>query len=272
MKRFQATKTRRGFTLIELLLAIGLCGLLMSATMSAVHLSWKYRVDGDRSVEQTERIRGVYDDIAADLRNGVSPDFRAAETPSGVAPAAFEALQQLIQLEEETEIEQADFSEQFLDVSVEGRIDPVHFYGESDFFSILTDRKSHRFPDAQSGTERQHIVWTAGETALRLPFHLRDGKLIDSARAKSPFNGIVRWQRVFDARTESVEPARADTILPEAKSIAFRYFNGSRWSNSWNSHQERSLPVAVELHITTANETSHQFVVRLPQSRKVVAR
>ena len=112
------------------------------------------------------------------------PTFGLPKPQSGVAPEAFEALQQLIQLENETQIEQTDFSEQFLDVTVEGRIDPVHFYGESDFLSILTDRKSHRFPDAQSGTERQHIVWAAGETSLRLPFHLRDGKLIDTTLAK----------------------------------------------------------------------------------------
>jgi hypothetical protein len=40
------------------------------------------------------------------------------------------------------------------------------------------------------------------------------------------------------------------THLPEVRSAAFRYFDGQTWSDSWNSLQRGSLPVAVEVQLS----------------------
>lgn len=270
---------RVGFTLLELLLAIGLCGMLMTATMGALHLSWKYRVEGDWAVEQSERARGVHADLSLDLRNAINPSPHSNNLSAGVPEAAFAALQAVIELEaaaepdpisgpqfETSTFETSDFSEQFLNVEVTSNPTPIHFFGEPEFFAMLVGQSSHRFPGSNSDL-LTHVVWTAAPAAVQIPFHQRNDRQVRSTIAPES-SGLVRLERQFDPRTEAVPPVIEHAILPKLERATFRYFDGRTWELSWDSSVKNRLPQAVEVTLqpNADRQSATQFVVRLPQA------
>jgi hypothetical protein len=62
------------------------------------------------------------------------------------------------------------------------------------------------------------------------------------------------------------ESALDDSTLwvPEVAAVAFRFFNGSGWTSSWNSIQRKSLPVAVEVTLHMAQGDSPATAEELP--------
>ncbi len=47
-----------------------------------------------------------------------------------------------------------------------------------------------------------------------------------------------------------------EALAPEIEKLEFRYFNGSTYSNMWDSRQYGCLPRAVEIRITLADDVS----------------
>jgi len=45
-------------------------------------------------------------------------------------------------------------------------------------------------------------------------------------------------------------------FLPEVTEVAFRYFDGQTWSDQWNSLARKSLPMAVEIHVTVRESST----------------
>tara|TARA_R110002072_G_scaffold303069_2_gene492688 strand:- start:16075 stop:16998 length:924 start_codon:yes stop_codon:yes gene_type:complete len=284
----QAGRHRLGFTLMELLLALMLCGMVLSAAFGAVHLSWKYRSAGEAQVEQSQVIRGVLQDITLDLRSGSVPPepmddeeklADVAGLPDHIA-AAFKALvrKEAPQIEGLSSIE-----ERVLEFDSIDQVDPVHFYGEPEFFVVLTDSPNYRFVSSnEKGGDRSplsHVVWwwNSGQ-AIRVPFSIRNDQIQRRTLGGDlEHAGLVRVRQDFDARSSrSVMESRSGTIgpddgnwtsiIPDAHEVSFRYSDGIEWKASWDSHATQRLPSAVEFNFVRKHDmVEHRFVIRLPQ-------
>jgi prepilin-type N-terminal cleavage/methylation domain-containing protein len=279
---------RHGFTLMELLLALMLCGMVLSAAFGAVHLSWKYRSAGEAQVEQSQVVRGVLQDITLDLRSGSVPPAPmddeekltdVAGLPDHIA-AAFKALVR----KEASQIEGlSNIEERVLEFDSIDQVDPVHFYGEREFFVVLTASPNYRFVASNEvGRVRSplsHAVWwwNSGQ-AIRVPFSIRNDQVQRRTLSGDPEHaGLVRVRQDFDARSSrSVMGSRSGTIgpddghwtsiIPDAHEVSFRYSDGIEWKASWNSHVTQTLPSAVEFNLVRKQDmVEHRFVIRLPQ-------
>lgn len=270
----QASTGDGGFTLMELLLALVLSGMIMTAAFGAVQLSWRYRSAGDTQVKQSQTIRGVLEDITLDLRSAAIP-FRAAagvdqanqasEIPDEVASM----FRQLVRDEEQSgETFGPDIEERVLDFDVIDTVNPIHFYGESDFLVLLSMSKNYRFSNeiSSSVTPISQVVWCGGKAEMiRVPFAFRNGRLDYTTIPRSHQKGSV--VRIQQPVSSAAETSISTTVISEATQLSFRYFNGVEWKSKWNSHDSKQLPSAVEFTLDQAQFSSSQrFVIRLPQA------
>ena len=274
---------RSGFTLIEVLLALALCGVVLSAAFSAVHLSWKYRSAGTLQVERSQIMRGVFQDVTLDIRSAVrfpeaAPTNDKLDTVDGMTPemmAMFKNLanQEAPQFEELSEIE-----ERVLQFDSVGLTDPIHFFGDVDFFVMLSDSENYRFASTAVANHppvlQQHVVWFSNSgRSLRVPFSVSNGQLqFTTLSALSEQSGLLRMVQTFDARTAGSSNQNSDTnwtrIIPDSKTASFRYFDGMEWRTTWNSQDAKRCPVAVEITLHSGQQRAKEkmrFVVRLPQ-------
>lgn len=279
---------RQGFTLMELLLALMLCGMVLSAAFGAVHLSWKYRSAGETQVEQSQVIRGVLQDISLDLRSAVVPPepqdteeqlSEIANLPDHIA-AAFKTL---VRKESPQFTNPNRIEERVLEFDSIEKIDPIHFYGERDFFVAFSDSPNYRFTNLTSqgsaSSPLSHTVWwwNSGR-AIRVPFSIQNDRLQRrTLTGNAAYNGLIRVQQGFDVRSvKSTAGGRAGaivpsdghwmSIVPDVSEVSFRYSDGVTWQASWNSHSTRTLPAAVEFILARKQDpVEHRFVIRLPQ-------
>ncbi len=279
---------RHGFTLMELLLALMLCGMVLSAAFGAVHLSWKYRSAGEVQVEQSQVVRGVLQDITLDLRSGVvpsepgNPEEELSEV-SGLPDHIASAFKTLVRKESPQFSGLTTIEERVLEFDSVDQIDPIHFYGERDFFVVFTASPNYRFSalnqQRNGSSPLSHTVWwwNSGR-AIRVTFSIR----IDRIKRRTlsgdlAYHGLVRVRQDFDVRaSKSGVGSRAETISPgdgqwtsivsDVSEVSFRYSDGADWLASWNSHATKALPTAVEfVLVRNQDPMEHRFVIRLPQ-------
>lgn len=279
---------RRGFTLMELLLALMLCGMVLSAAFGAVHLSWKYRSAGETQVEQSQVVRGVLQDITLDLRSGFVPPepgnteeelSEVSELPDHIASA----FKTLVRKESPQFSGLTTIEERVLEFDSIDRVDPVHFYGEREFFVVFTASPNYRFPalnhQQNASSPLSHTVWwwNSGR-AIRVPFSIHNDRIKRRTLSGDlAHDGLVRVQQNFDVRSsKSGVGSRAETISPsdgewtsivsDVSEVSFRYSDGANWLASWNSHATKALPTAVEfVLVRNQDPEEHRFVIRLPQ-------
>lgn len=274
---------------MELLLALLLCGMVMSAAFAAVHLSWKYRSAGETQVEQSQVMRGVVQDMALDLRSAVVPpepqqiDDELAEfdTLPDEVVAAFKiaARKKSSALSALAEIE-----ERILELDSTEPVDPVHFYGEAEFFVVLTGSPNYRFAASRDAagvnSTLSHAVWwwNRGQS-VRVPFSVRNDRIQRrTLTAESEYPGLIRvWRDVESpvaARSSrgnaaAISQREGDwtSIIGDLEHLSFRYSNGIDWKDSWNSHAVQALPTAVEFRFVRRQDlVERRFVLRLPQA------
>lgn len=272
---------RSGFTLMELLLALVLTGMIMSAAFGAVHLSWKYRSAGEVQVEQSQTIRGVVQDITLDLRSTAIPNRHVATheqagridgVPESVAVLFREIVRKEVALDASIG---PDIQERILDFDSVATVDPIHFYGESDFMVMLSTSSNYRFTSSIQPDEnpRSHVVWSGSkDSSLRIPFAIRNDRLDYSTVPRAANQtGLNRMQRRLPsaARTPQTD-IKSISIVPDAIKVSFRYSNGNEWRTTWNSHQLKQLPTAIELNFSRESTPEpHRFVIRLLQADEI---
>ena len=274
---------RAGFTLIEVLLALALCGVVLSAAFSAVHLSWKYRSAGTTQVEQSQIVRGVLQDLALDLRStvrfpGAVPISDKLANVDGMTPEMMAMFKNLAK-QDSSQFEQlSDIEEQVLQFDSVGLTDPIHFYGEPDFFVMLSNSENYRFASSTVANQppvlQQHVVWFSNSgRSVRVPFGVSNDQLqFSTLSAPSRQTGLLRMAQTFDARTAGSSNQKSDAnwtkIIPDSTTASFRYFDGVEWRTAWDSQKAKRCPAAVEITLHLRQQDSGEnarLVVRLPQ-------
>ena len=95
-------------------------------------------------------------------------------------------------------------------------------------------------------------------TSSILPTGAGSGQLTPEGKAMT--SGLARLEGDRTAigyamETSSTSSMSARIIAPEVQSIAFRYFDGTNWVQSWSGATAQALPTAVEIVITVSGAT-----------------
>jgi len=84
------------------------------------------------------------------------------------------------------------------------------------------------------------------DSAIAAPIHAGD---LEQADSEERFDTISSDRSADDAP----ETDRTTFVIPEVRGMALRYYDGSRWSDRWDSRQRRGLPLAVEIVLELAS-------------------
>jgi hypothetical protein len=96
---------------------------------------------------------------------------------------------------------------------------------------------------------------------------LNNKKQLDDINSESSPHDTALGVNFEDLLAQTPD-AEGLTWLPEVLSAAFRYFDGTTWSDQWNSLQQGSLPVAVEVTIRLQELTEPSNQQNQPRSGK----
>lgn len=263
----RAGHLRRGMTLVELMLALALTGMLMSSIAVSLNLFWKYRGLSQDNVGLAALRRGLYEDLAMDLRGTLrrtSPVKRQVLQRPGLGESSFSEFGG----GDERVLESQDLLT-IPDQAIAAH--PVNLVGETTWLAVFATKTSHRFPNTQRyGDEAAHIVWSNGQ-ALRGVLSFQDDRavttsLVRAHDAPALIRRIVPWVSSAMAEDPSVTEIR---ISDRVRSMSFRYLDGDRWVNRWNSEELQRLPLAVECRIQwTESIPSEVFIITIPAAEQ----
>ncbi len=276
----------RGFTLLEVLLATLLSATLLAITWGLMGIYLELFEKGSGQVEQSRLARAVLqqfsDDLlsaiedspgtveAADLfetGNGGSPDRGGPVRGGPVRRFGLMGTSQTLQIDvlqgialEESPMLSADVTGAPGDPSAlqvpELRTIYYDFAPpEADAVGDLIAGSETLNADlpAMPGLTRRELDFetpygSAGEAgfgqataAVATTSAITAADLLDSSPALDASSSATASPNVLDSHGR--------THLAEVVGLALRYFDGSRWSNEWDSLRRKSLPVAVEVSI-----------------------
>lgn len=266
--RFSASVTAaRGMTLMEVMLALALTGILMSSIAVALNLFWKYRTLSQENASISGIRRGIYEDLAVDLRAALRPtappkkSLLKRNTSGETSLQDFSGGNELV----------LDYTE-ILTIPDQAIADhPVSFLGEAEWFAVFSRATSYRFPNAQAyGSEFGHIVWSNGQ-ALRGVFSLHDEQSVSLSLGQAQnAPSLIRRIVPFASFASSSEREITELLISSrVRSISFRYLDGARWVTRWNSDELHGLPVAVECRLEWMDGSPMDvFVINLPAAEQ----
>ncbi len=254
----------RGFTLIEVLLALVLGSILLAAISMAVDIYLR-AFDASRSgVEEARLARAILYRIGGDLRGAVRYDPQdTADLLSGLLPEDLASLGEGIEGAEEIagemgldlsllgddSAEESTGSEPSLgpsstpglrggsdwlqvDVSRLPRIDQLRQAYSDSGQSVILDRP---------GDVKTVAYWLAVPGSSSLDVSGSSGGLMRLELDRAVTDWAEQQSMLADVENE-LEP-----IAPEVVGLAFQYFDGEEWYDSWDSDELGGLPVAVEI-------------------------
>jgi hypothetical protein len=261
----QAAASRRALTLLETLLALGLCGMILAAVSTATSLYWKYRSITREQVQSSQLLRGLAEDLTADLRGVLVPlrhlpDPTRAATGSGPETAVV--------------FDHAESVDAQTGLPVALNLSPLYLSGTETTLALLTDRENDRFGGTGAEYRQatlQHVVWWVHDgSKQRVALAIRGtqtefGNLVFPELAA----GLARATRDFRDVTGSlvVPTDRVLLVSGQIRELRFRYSDGARWETTWNSHEKGSLPKLIEVSVTPASDVHQRttMVMSLPQ-------
>jgi len=254
---------RSGFTLLELLVSLTLTVILMGAVGTSLSMFYRYRgLSQQNSLAATKR-RGVLEDLSSDLRRVLRPT-EAPEKPSGTQSFLARSLM----------VDETDVSERVLDFSRSLLIPddavarhPASLVGEREWLAVLVRGRSDRFGDGSAyGTWLHHAIWWNGRAFSAL-LATRNGQPQPVAISEAGgLSGLIRGERRFFERgSGTAETLRPVLVSADIERFAFRYFDGVRWHDRWNSETEQRLPKLVECRLTWQRSAVDDVLeIRLP--------
>ena len=264
---------RRAFSLFELLLALGLSVFVLGIVGMAIDVNLRM-LDSRRSgVEQSQIARAVLKHIATDLRSAVqyqpvdlsgieevaSPDGAASLLESGAAgqlgidPSTVEdAASSDLSVSTTPSVLPGLYGNQFemhVDVARLPRLDEYSMFVQPDPSRSVTDIPSDVKTVAYF-VQNSNVV----EDELTDAIDLAD-------EATSQTFGLVRreldravTQWAYDNGNSQSISSAGDILAPEVEAIEFRYFDGTQWLLEWDSTEQESLPIAVEIVIALKSD------------------
>ncbi len=253
----QRRMSRCGFTLLELLLSLTLSVALMIAVSTSLFGYYRSRDAGERQVDIARTWLAVTQRFGDDLLQASRTwsESRDRNQPDGVA----------------TVIDEGTVRERVLDFGGEFSLTPLVLFGDTQQLTLgtMVPTASLAIPSIDKELlAQQVVVWSSiPRDALQIPYVKKAGLVAFRSLANSTsasemsFLGIQpqndrgpvvhRDTLLLGASWRLIE--RVDYPL-EIQAIQFRYYDGQRWSPSWNSQQSQRLPLAIEATFTRSSD------------------
>jgi hypothetical protein len=277
----------RAFTLVEVILAVALSLVLVLAIASAVDLYRRMTTAAQDDLSEMRLVRAVFNRFENDIRSVVPPQpigstgTTAASSTSPSSPTTPSSGGSSSSTSS-TSSNQTDPFQYVYSRSVFG------LYGDGASL-VLDTLTPHRMPvmmqapsgtqtgspsstpsSGQSNTDPSNLVGLHGDmkvisyfvlgegTSSILPTGAGAGQL--TPEGKPMTSGLARLEGDrtsigYAMETSSTSSMSARIIAPEVQSIAFRYFDGTNWVQSWSGATAQALPTAVEIVIAVNGAT-----------------
>ncbi|MCR4412585.1 MAG: prepilin-type N-terminal cleavage/methylation domain-containing protein [Thermoguttaceae bacterium] len=259
----RAAMRRRGFTLLELLVAAGLSAVVLAGLWTMFSIFERLFTKAETQVERAQLARALMQQLADDLRSAIPDNVSVAATgATSVRRFGLFGTREALQVD----------VLQITARPIGPPRAPERGLAQND--SLADELEELLSPDFLPQAPELRTVRYTFE-----PPDVEDA--LGDASASPGFSGLVRrefdWQTPADERDAAGEDQRAGedkdawdefeflaeefgpadplsiraqessaTWAPEVVGVEFRYFDGSVWTDQWNSLQRKSLPVAVE--------------------------
>ena len=247
----------RAFTLLELLLALGLLVVLLGVLWNTVAIFTQSQHRGLRLAERSQLVRSLsqllQDDLNAAIQDPIRPQREIPGADDDIRRFGLSGTSQSLRVDV---VAMNPFAEH------EVAREPAKTYNEfvpSEMFPA--DDSSSR-----PGGEETPLYAALGEVSarprraaeLKTVFYEFNVQPSATAPAMSRLGDAIGYgvglsRREIDFETPDIN-ARGVTgsymTAPEVVDCRFRYFDGSHWSDSWESLERGGLPIAVEVIMT----------------------
>ena len=264
----------RGFTLLEVIVALGLVAILLAALGAAVDFHYRVVQKARAQVEEAQLARTLLERIAQDIRGAVPYDPVNFEKliPGLVTQAAQSDLASLAgsagldsELLGESTGESnmselgGDWTTTTLPRSVPGlyggpdwiEVDVSRLPRPDQLSSEITLSSEGRFIDRVSDVKTVAYFVVSPEETINYSFTTMPG-----VTGFEEQGGLVRRELDRAVTVWASQSGELDTIdqqlqpiAPEVAAIQFAYFDGSGWTDSWDSGSQGCLPKAVEIRL-----------------------
>ena len=309
---------RAGFTLLELLIAIGLTSILMVALFSAMDIYFKLQLDSQEEITRQQISRALLRQMTRDIQSVVFvkkqavDDEETAPTSPGTGSAASGGSTQADGSTPAGGSTQADGSTQAggsnslsstgsTAQTTDGDTTAAMLKYTSGLVGSATDLLLYvSRPDRTlSYVDAQSLTSTSERTGdlMMIRYLVADtsaGGLSSTIAKRFAGNkngpiGLVRITGDLYGMSTAVQAGEerdftcVDQIdAEEVSQVAFSYFDGLNWQETWDSTTLNSLPVAIEIILTLRNaesgdvfssnkpdpyalgETKHRMIIALP--------
>ena len=231
---------RLAFTLVEVLLSLSLV-LVIMGVLSAATQMYLMNIEVERDeLTRSRAARAVLQVMAFDLRAAVQ--FK--EIDEGALDQALDSMSALLGGEEEPTDEPAEYVVE--QPGLAGGPNSISFdisrLPRRDQFAPVVDGRTGRVVSIPS--EILNSNYMVGEVD-----ESQDGRGPDPEAG--PRTGLLRMEYDRAAKRFADQGGGSmpgfEMMAEEVKSLTFRYFNGEQWSSDWDSNEQRTLPVAVEI-------------------------
>lgn len=247
-------RRRAAFTLLEMLVAAALCGVLLMGLWTLYSTYANLFERGQARVERSQLCRSLMQQIADDLQSAIQdpiaglPERSSGEAQRrrfGLAGTSSELRMDILQI-----------------TPRQGNPAPVGAAAgqpEDPNEARVPELRTVYYTFSPPGTafDAEATAAPSGLIRRELDFETPLSALDPSAAADAePSVGVdtdmAAPSPTPDSGLSTAAPTAVDdrwTWVPEVVAFEFRYFDGSRWSSSWNSLLRGSLPVAVEVRV-----------------------
>ncbi len=244
MYRLRQHHHRHGLTLIELVLAAAGCSMLLVLIASLLTTQARWMTRCQQSVETTRASLRLSQWLREDLSRLPWLDADDGRMSSGTS-----------------------ISERVLQFEIQLADQPLQIYGSRDSLAISQWMASEEAGKAFGESRMICTVWSdASASRHAIPYLSNDQQVRFQPLPTSPTqtfsntyaSGVTRKQYQIG---KQVTERQRTSFAEAAAFIRFRYFDGQRWQDQWNSYEQHGLPHAIEFTVQFGDNTPSQRFV-----------
>jgi len=203
---------RDGFTLLEMLLASGIAVLLMAALYVSMEVNLKYAAAGREVVDQAELARALLSRITADITGALSPISATKSTSATGTTTTMTDDSTTTSLTTVTPLN-------------------MGVVGDATLLTLYVSRVPNWAAAAPAGTTNADQQQLTFSDQKRISYWL--STVGDAGLAKQDSDRVTA-----DPSDDPLPPGLADEekmiIASEVVGLAFRYFDGTTWQDTWD--------------------------------------